>query len=528
MLAPSKVMWLVPVRRGAAIDWAADTWLPALDEATAVRIVPPYETAACTVPDAPEKADPWAVSAPKRVPSSFAVHTTEAGARAHAAARGFGVSPELATRISKLYASGWALASFEIDGTSTVVSSPTLRVVDDGAPMLPFALTGSDGTDVKLDAFVIASGAATTSSMFDVDGKDLTWGPTGAHYAYWRTTRLGNWGYAWLREAAAKDALAGGYDANGTRVPSVMESYYPAGPCAETAWLVGKSPDVVGRACPEGRLAIVPGGTPCSPVQGALPPSTFVCGPGTDDLAIALAGVAPSSVVVTRFAGIVPKYGFGSDTTLLTIPTVDRSPVVQAGAYDCQKTPPPPSGSQPLVPPSDTTPGYDDYRYYRTDSCGGGTTVVVTSDEYEAPPDDEGCGGDTSTVASSSSGGSSSADGWDTDDDTDTGDGWDTDDDADVGDGWDTSDDDADCSGDSSSSSSSNDSCSSGGSKSSSSGDSCDSGSSDGWDDPDMAPKKTAGKTKKRRGSSPVSRYALFLAALLLPLRRRTRLPKLD
>jgi hypothetical protein len=41
---PGRVLWLVPARPGAAIDWAPQAWLDALDEATAPRVIPPTAT----------------------------------------------------------------------------------------------------------------------------------------------------------------------------------------------------------------------------------------------------------------------------------------------------------------------------------------------------------------------------------------------------------------------------------------------------------------------------------------------------
>src|SRR5690606_35827449 len=51
----SRVMWLVPARPGAAVDWAADRWLEALDDATAVRILPPSAATVCPFPRAPQR-----------------------------------------------------------------------------------------------------------------------------------------------------------------------------------------------------------------------------------------------------------------------------------------------------------------------------------------------------------------------------------------------------------------------------------------------------------------------------------------
>lgn len=153
-----------------------------------------------------------------------------------------------------------------------------------------------------------------------------------------------------------------------------------------------------------------------------------------------------------------------------------------------------PSGS------SSTMPDDPDGRIVQESGCSGTATTVAyetgeqavvasegcgstTSDSTE--PTDDGCGGDTT--------GSGDDSGWDTDD----------------GDASDLA-----------------DSCSCGSKTSTSSS----SGGSDGWDDPDMSPKKGPQKTsanKKPRGHSPVSRYALLFVALVLPLRRRLRVAKL-
>jgi hypothetical protein len=515
-----RVLWLVPARPGAAIDWANDAWLSALDEATAVHVVPPTAAAPCVVPAGAEKAPPWLSSGQRKLASSFAVHTTEADVRGHAAAKGYGIPTELGSRIAALYAKSWALVSVEIDGVASTSMSRTLRVVDDGAPILPFALTGTSGADVKMTAFVIAADPARMPSTTDVDGKLLRWGPYGSQYAQWRAHELGNWGHTWFRESTSSRTLFLGHDADGTRVPSVAEGYYPI--CAADARNAGTRSGTVGRLCPPGSLGRVPGGSTCVDSDGNIPPWSFQCGQNADDLALALAGADPSTTVVTRFAGVIPKFGYGSDAAIWTNGTYGSTPVVRAADYDCAQTP-----SAPLTPPSAQGGSYGGRgtrTFRRTDSCSGGTTVIVVDDSE--PPPDEGCGGSTTTAGASSSSPPSSSD---SDDE-----GWDTDDDDEgyvasgsSSSGWDTSDSSSssDCDGDSSSSSSS-DSCDS--DSSSSSSDSCDSGGGDGWDSPDMAPKKNSGLKKKNRGSSPVSRYALFFAALLLPLRRRTRLPRLD
>src|SRR6185369_11632296 len=107
--------------------------------------------------------------------------------------------------------------------------------------------------------------------------------------------------------------------------------------CSTAAKAAASDGRIVGTTCAAGALARVPGGASCSSSSGDLDPQTFTCG-ALDDLAIAMSGNVPSSTVVTRFAGIVPRGAFGEDLAITFDATGVEHPVaVRAGYYDVCK-----------------------------------------------------------------------------------------------------------------------------------------------------------------------------------------------
>lgn len=506
----TSLMWLVPVRPGAAVDWTGDEWLAALDDATAPRVLPPSAPASCPVPMSAERTTSWASPAPARRPTAVTVHTTSSAAREHAAELGYEVSPQMAARIDALSAKGFGFVALELASSWGRTSSGTLRVADDAGAVLPLAITGTRAGPTRVTAFTIGPGVAAVPGTRDVDPSSIQWGATGSDYARVRRDLLeSSAGDAWLRESASHNALFTGTAVlGGSPAPSLVVGYFASSTCASSARSVGTSFDAVGVACAPGNVARVPGGAPCTPSPGAIDPARLSCGQA-DDLALALAGVAPGAAVVTRWAGIVPAGALGVDLPIAFDPTIaQRYPVVRAASIAGCGSVDPPLAPEPSSPgggggSSSGTSTYDPY--YAESGCGGSTTSSTTvyyEDEVdsEPPPDDtsDGCSGGTTST-------STEDDGWDSEDSED---GWDSDDSSDGCGGGDTS---------------SSDSCSGGSSSSSSSG-----GSDDGWDTEDeMSPqaKKTHARVekKKRRTKSPVSRWAMLAALLLLPLRRRAR-----
>jgi hypothetical protein len=562
----SSVMWLVPARPGAAVDWASDGWLTALGDATTPRVAPPSDTPPCGIPNTPERVAAWGTSGTQKFPFAVAVHETLSIARAHIGARGFAASTEVDAKIAEIYSRGYALVSLELDtGGGGTFSTPTLRISDDGGAIVPVALTGSRQTLVHVTATVLSEGPAVLSGAQEIDASALHWGRNYSSWTNARTTLLLNGGGAqWLRESASHDVLFNGVPLpRSSPIQPLTSGYFREAngqtqPTCDTAALAAASAaGTIGRTCAPGTLARVPGGTACTPTNGPIDPAAFTCGSGVDDLALALSGASPSKAYVSRFTGVVARNTIGSDWSITTGGSL--SPLVFAGQYEPCPVPVTPPGGSFTPPPAQPVEVADDrpYHYDRNSGCTGSSTVIIYEDTgEEAPVADEGCGGsstssDTGTTTStgddgdncgsSSTSSSSSSSGSSDDDDSD-------DDDS----GWDTDDDDT-----SSSSDSSSDSCecgkSSTGSSSSSSGD-----SDSDWDESEATPrslkigppvageakpqsvgqpkgkahgkqhhkKKKAGKNLKGRGPSPVSRYALVFVALILPLRRRFRVNK--
>lgn len=511
--AATPVMWLVPVRPGAAIDWAPRRWLDAVDEATAPRILPPSFPSSCPARSTPERIEPWTPARPPQPSPEIAVQTSADDARAYVAERGYRLSEALASRVSALYAGGWNLVALEVAPSSSALSSGTLRVSDDGGAVLPLALAG--GSSTRVTVLAIGGGVATVPGARGVERRELRWGPDGSDFAAWRRALVeGAGGATWLRESSSHEAIFDGAPlAGGDPIASVVAGYFQGTSCdPSTAASVGARAGIVGTACAPGAAARVPGGAACVPSSADVDPAGLSCGADVD-LALALSGLAPASVVVTRFVGWIPAGGLGVNLGVGFHPATFERPAFRAGAYEpC----PPPSGvdapSSPRPPLSGSSSGGSgsaggEVYVTTSDGCGGGTVAAGGAYEEEPVPEDD------STSTEGCSGGGSS---WDDEDEGDS------------------------CSGDDSSSSS--ESCS-GGSSSSSSGGSDDSWDGDGWDSDDgddgwdtddgMSPrsKKLAPATKKakpharatKKKSSPVSRYALLAAALLLPLRRRRR-----
>jgi hypothetical protein len=175
----STVMWLVPAHPGAALDWASDAWLGALHHASTPRVAPPTATPPCGMSGAPQRTASWGSTGAKKFPRAVTIHPSESEFRAHVTSRGFEVSTTSAARIIEAYAKGYALVSLELDTGGAMVSTPTLRVSDDGAGIIPLALTGNRQTNARVTAMVIGEGGALLPGARDLDADGLIWGGSG-------------------------------------------------------------------------------------------------------------------------------------------------------------------------------------------------------------------------------------------------------------------------------------------------------------------------------------------------------------
>jgi hypothetical protein len=512
----SRVMWLVPARPGAAVDWSSHAWLDALDDATAPRIVrPALPPPSCPMPrsESADRVSLWGKVGTKQAAGDVVVATSEASLRARVEQRGFVMPPEVGTRVSSLYSRGWVLLAIELEARGPVTTSPTIRVSDDGGAVLPLALAGGAFGDTRLTVFTITSGAMTIPGAAEIDPATLTWGADGSDYDERRRALLER--HAWLRESSTHEALFDGASLPMQRgVEPALGEYFDeglphgGGACIDAARTAAKMPGVVDRTCAPGAVARVPGGAECSPTTGGIDAAAFACGQA-NDLALALAGHDPRRTFLTRFAGRIPRGSLGEDAELAS--GAPRSTVIAAGAWErCAHS----TDAPGLSPPASRAPPF---------TGGGEATWMPSQGEGEETSSGEGCAGVFAAFAADEaeedSGEGCSA----TIDSSEEGEGgdegaWRGEDDSDEGESDDAEHDDDDDDDDDNDSDSDDDS----------SGDDLE---------PDAAQK---GSTKlaalgpkpmkrvEQRRASPVSRAALLLGALVLPLRRRRRDAALD
>ena len=313
----------------------------------------------------------------------------------------------------------------------------TLRIVDSGPPLLPFALTGAPDSTTQATAFVIASaGAAAGSSPLTLDPSRVVWVSDGlSTFADARADLLDPWqGARWLTESAAPGLFFDGAATGpGATLPAVVAQYFSLAraygdatgnptECA-TAALAGQGDsDPYVAACPVGTLGIVPGPSPCSTdadaeastgSDGGAPIDALLCGGSADDAALAVASLAAPGIWLSRIEGIVTQTS-ASDVPVSIAATPPSSPVVTASGYEsiCGEPPvPSPTTSLPVLPPSGPTPSWQQPQQSSNSSasstgtgvaaaegCSGAADACGSSQSTDDESDDSGgCSGDSST-----------------------------------------------------------------------------------------------------------------------------------
>jgi hypothetical protein len=375
--------WIVPVRAGGRIDLASDAWLDALDAATTPVVLPPsaIDPAVECVAPAPQVVPP-ATSPRSTEPAASGVFIDVATLTAFVQGAGYTMPQDLTTALGAHFASGSSV--FAATYASAALPTHTLRIVDDGPPLLPFALSATAASDTPVTAFVVASAGATAgASPLVTDPTSISWSSDGTStYVSARDALLATWdGARWYTETASPDLLFGGAVVLGQVVlPAAIGNYFelassygdasadPAA-CAMAAAVIRSESIRRPDGCPPGALGVVPGPGPCSPPEGGVEDAGdgaaddggeagpgavdgLECG-GADDAALALASLAPASAWVSRIDGLITATS-ASDVPLSIESTLARAPsrVATSGGPSCNRAPPPVPTSSPTWPPS--------------------------------------------------------------------------------------------------------------------------------------------------------------------------------
>jgi hypothetical protein len=570
--AADDVYAVVPVPLGARLDLSSDAWFEALQEATLPRIVPPSSPpAACAALTRPS-ADAFESVGDSRHDTSL---PPEMPLQVHSFAQlvlwaqgaGLQLSMELATRLADLELQGNRFVALHYQPSPGETLTRTVRISPaPSSPSAPVLLTRTGAARVPVTLWILAHGRVSPASSPAVrlDARLLKWKLGGAppltnYQTLWESA-VGPLGNDWVVDSSSHDALFRTVSfASGTEsIGSVASTYFERAAgygdglpqyavCAANAAALEANEARVSPACARGDLSVVsddPGKATCSehPAAGEIDPQVLRCGDRTDDLALALSGLSPAKVWLTRWSSFIPAWESRLGEHIQHDAGPALSPVLVASGYDtpaCAQdggtsdgavapaeaaapaTDPPDAAvadpSQGGYPANPGAQGAQDPAFPEDPPGGATDDDVGTSDEPVGGvldvwvPADPGCSGDTSSSSSadSCSGDSSSSS--------------DSSADSCSGDSSSSSDSSGDsCSGDSSSSSSSSgDSCSgdtsssSGSSSNSSSGDSCSGGSSSGSSSSSDC--SISGKGKRRW---PTSAMTMLIAGVLLPLRR--------
>ena len=347
---------IVPAPPGSALDISSDAWFEALEVATAPRLFPPpggdpFCPGKSGSPSIFQIDGPVSHTA-SLAPQEVAVLNDAPAVSSWAAQAGFTVSPSIQAALAKLTSSRFVAVRFNAPVGPGV--TPTMRVAMPSAPpMLPLALTHASSEDLRVTAWIIGPGRADLIGATEVavSPSSLSWkakeGLT--NYDELRTNALASDPTRFLIEAASHEALGQTMSiADGTAsIDSVVTTFFEraaaygdgdfnASPCVAFAdnALVSVAP--VAASCPHAALGVIPPATPCteSPASNEIDPGKLRCGPGADDLAVALSGFKPADAWVTRQSLVIAGTGQGTDWFISFVGGPTETPLVHAATVD--------------------------------------------------------------------------------------------------------------------------------------------------------------------------------------------------
>jgi hypothetical protein len=369
--SPAEFAWVLPVKPGASVEVASDAWFEALDAATATRVSAP--ALACESPDvsgpgcggpvaqagcsADEAAggepmylqpppDPVTVVHEGSVGpyETVTLHSDVPGALSDwLVDHGFRIDDDIQPIIDSYSSNGFDFIALRLLPEVGVQQMRPVRVIQPGAaPTLPLRMVAAGtGANVQLTLFVLGEARWRTMNFPEllIAGSELTWDfdPQRSDYAAVRENKLVGNGGGWLTSYSQPGALLSPVPdpVTGAAVPyqtatgvssTIADAFVQqaiangetiGGPCAQVIASLAQSDAKVVDPCP------VVGAEPCGPLQpGEVDALSLVCPPvpgneiPLDDLAVALTGMHPRDVWVTRLEANLPRAALAADLAL--------------------------------------------------------------------------------------------------------------------------------------------------------------------------------------------------------------------
>ncbi len=357
---PDEFSWVLPVKPGAHIDVGADAWFDVLDATTSTAVSGPPQFCGGGFGDdsgfgfgcgamSAQAMDSGARGA-EIPPQVNVVHqgtvgpyeTVTLSAEDPAALtkwlsdHGYQLPDDIKPVISDYVSEGYDFIALRLIPGKDVQQMQPVRVVTDGAGFsLPLRMVAAGtGANTALTLFVISEGRYETNNFenTELDTSFLAWDfPTSSsNYSTLRKDAMAaNDGRTWLTSYARKGSLFEpiwseaamnnvSYNVGTSQATTLAEAY------ARQGLLNGETSsvaciDAFAQLANSGATVVAdcdPQAEDCIPASGnEIPASVLDCG-GLDDLAVALTGMTPADVWITRLEAELPRSALATDLIL--------------------------------------------------------------------------------------------------------------------------------------------------------------------------------------------------------------------
>ncbi len=362
---PSEFAWVLPTRPGAVIETASDAWFETLDAATITTVLSPQVSCANSASFSCAAAGGSAsLSELNSGGGVTVVHqgtvgpyetvtlkTDKPGAlNAWLGDHGFNIDVATQPIIDAYVKESFEFIAIRLQPGKGVAQMKPVRVLSEGAsPLLPLRMVAAGtGPEVSIILFTVSEARMAPDNFPEaiIPRPLIVWdfATQSSNYAELRQTALRvSEGKAWLTPYAQPRTLLSGFDSpglgfqvqynagNGAPLDTIASAYIARAlangetldtMCTKVFSQVAESSDVVKNPCPFGAKSNDPA---CQDVAlGEIDSRTLACG-DVDDLAVALRGLHPKDVWLTRLEAELPRAALGVDLTLK--PAVEQLPV---------------------------------------------------------------------------------------------------------------------------------------------------------------------------------------------------------
>jgi hypothetical protein len=366
---PKEFAWVLPVHHGAVLEESTDAWFETLEAATVAQVTSPQIV--CPSVTSPQGCAGSSFSA-------FADGTSGAGGGSGGGAppvtvlhegtvgpyetvtlatntpgalnawltmHGYNIDADIQPVVDAYVAEDFDFIALRLLPNKGIRTMKPVRVVTPGAAMtLPLRMVAAGtGSNVAITLYTITEGRLEADQYGNLTfpQDQLVWDfkAQSSNYAALRTTLLKkDAGRTWLTAYASQGALLsnnyGGYynGAGDYYGGSIASTYAYQGQsngettdisaCTTAFDQIADSTDLVVDPCPPG---VMPGDPSCGQIApGQIDATTLACG-ALDDMAVALTGLHPRDVWLTRLEANLPRAALAKDLSLT--PSASQSEV---------------------------------------------------------------------------------------------------------------------------------------------------------------------------------------------------------